>query len=170
MKHIMRAGWAAQGEINIRSPQPCSPADGTAGAPPRPHKSPHSPRDESKLEMNALQGLTAAQRGMLRGMWHWGDSAGTVNIPSQTGKGAAATGTVCGHSDQAMSRLGAPQIQAAGKDLQVLLHGEWLGVRAGGHPVVPGTAVSVASPRRAGGGTVSRWDRRRGAIAAWHDN
>lgn len=38
------------------------------------------------------------------------------------------------------------EIQGAGEDLQLLLHREWLGVRARGHPVLAGTAVSVAGP------------------------
>lgn len=53
---------------------------------------PTQPWDESKLEINALQGLTAAQRGDVA---VGGDSAGTVSAPYQRGKGAAATGTAC---------------------------------------------------------------------------
>lgn len=150
MKHIVRAGWAAQGEINIRS----SSALLASRLEPRHGRINHrtQPRDQSKLEINALQGLTAAQRGM----WQWGDSAGTVNVPFQAGKGAAATG----HAPPGCSRN--PGCREGSTSPS------WGEGR--GHRVVPGTAASVASPRGAGGGTVSRWDRRRGAIAAWHDN
>lgn len=39
-----------------------------------------------------------------------------------------------------------------------------------GPPCPAGDSSERGSPRRAVGGTVCRWDRRRGAIAAWHDN
>lgn len=129
---------------------------------------PTQPWDESKLEINALQGLTAAHRGMLE---RGGDSAGTVHVQYQTGKGAAATGTECAGtgSDHVRPHQGAPEIQGAGKGLQLLLHRERFEMRARGHPVLPGPAGAWRVPAEPWAGA-SRWDRRRGAIAAWHAN
>lgn len=136
---------------------------------------PTQPWDESKLEINVLQGLTAAQRGMLeRGCGNGGSQCRDTfpMLLTRQGKGLQPqTQSVRAQgSGHVRPHRGAPEIQAAGKGPQLLLHREWFGVRARGHPVLPGPAASVASPRRAVGGSVSRWDRRRGAIAAWHAN
>lgn len=72
-------------------------------------------------------------------------------------------------SDHVRPHQGAPEIQGAGKGLQLLLHRERFEMRARGHPVLPGPAGAWRVPAELWAGA-SRWDRRRGAIAAWHAN
>lgn len=99
-------------------------------------------------------------------MWRWGVTVQGFQCPLPDRERGCGP---CGHRDQARSghtrMLQRSRVQE-GSATAAAQRVVWGGGR--GQPGLPGPAVSVARPRGAVGGSVSRWDRRRGAIAAWH--